>query len=292
MADFRNIITVEPVLFLYMLCTIMTTPLLQQLAFQKICQEAYGAKTCQNLTKSQENIVHSKTSKWILYRSIASSLPSVASSLILGSWSDKVGRKVVLLLPCVGSLLLYANHILNVVFFWANVDYLLIGTFISGFFGGFAAILLGVFSYISDVSDTMQRTVRVAVLESMIFLGGGVGNLIGGVLVQYYGYLAAFGLAFGLNVLVVIYVIFVLRESYFPPERREEKWAVTAVHKHIKALFQVMIKRRPLQQRLNIAIIIFGVFPLFVLGESLPVCFQPSLAVAVQSITKAELFFE
>ena len=256
--NFRKI-TVEPVLFFYMLCTIMSLPLVQQLAFKKICYEKYDGETCKNLTKSQEDSVHQKTSKWILHQSVVQMLPSIAVSLILGSWSDKVGRKTVLILPSVGSVLLYINYMLNVAYFSLDVNYILIGVCISGFFGGFATTLLGVFSYISDITDKSQRTLRVAILESMIFLGGAVGNLIGGVIVDHYGYIAAFGLCLGLTIIVIMYISFILPESYFPDEDQEGDWALVAVHKHLKASFQVLTKQRPQHQRLNLLVSMFGI---------------------------------
>ena len=266
--DFRKI-TVEPVLFFYMLCTFMSYPLVQQLAFKKICQDKYDAEICQNLTKSEEDFVHEKTSKWILYQSISLMVPSIAASLILGSWSDKVGRKIVLILPSVGSVLLYINYMLNLGYFSLDVNFILIGVCISGFFGGFTTTLLGVFSYISDISDKSQRTLRVAILESMIFLGGTVGNLVGGALVEHQGFMAAFGLCLGLNVLVILYVSLILPESYFPEGDLEEKWALVAVHNHIKASFRVLTKQRPQHQRLNLLVVLFGVLPCIVIGEYL-----------------------
>lgn len=264
--DFRRV-TVEPVLFFYMLCTIMSGPLVQQLAFNKICYDKYNSETCKNLTKSQEDFVHEKTSKWILYQSVALMVPSIAASLILGSWSDKVGRKTVLILPSVGSVLLYINYMLNVGYFSLDVNYILIGVCISGFFGGFATTLLAVFSYISDITDKSQRTLRVAILESMIFLGGTVGNLIGGVLVEHRGFMAAFGLCLGLSVTVILYVSFILPESYFPEGDHEGNWALVAVHNHLKASFRVLTKQRPQHQRLNLLVIIFGVLPFILISE-------------------------
>ena len=264
--DFRKI-TVEPVLFFYMLCTFMSIQLVQQLAFNKICQEKYDAETCQNLTKAQEDFVHEETSKWILYQSVSLTVPSVAASLILGSWSDTVGRKTVLVLPSVGSVLLYINYMLNVWYFSLDVNFILIGVCISGFFGGFATTLLGVFSYISDITDKSQRTLRVAILESMIFLGGTVGNLVGGVLVEHQGFMAAFGLCLGLNVIVILYVSLILPESYCPEQDQEGNWALVAVHNHLKACFRVLAKQRPQHQRLNLLVILFGIFFLIVLCE-------------------------
>lgn len=266
--DFRKI-TVEPVLFFYMLCTIMSVQLAQQLAFNKICQDKYDAETCKNLTKSQEDFVHEKTSKWILYQSVSLMVPSIAASLILGSWSDKVGRKTVLILPSIGSVLLYINYMLNVGYFSLDVNFILIGVCISGFFGGFATTLLGVFSYISDITDKSQRTLRVAILESMIFLGGTVGNLIGGVLVEHQGFMAAFGLCLGLSVVVIFYVSLILPESYFPEEDQEGNWALVAVHNHLKACFRVLSKQRPRHQRLNLVVITFGALPFILISEYL-----------------------
>ena len=264
--DFRKI-TVEPVLFFYMLCTFMSIPLIQQLAFNKICQHKYDAETCKNLTKSQENFVHEKTSKWILYQSVSLMVPSIAASLILGSWSDRVGRKTVLILPSVGSVLLYIDYMLNAGYFSLDVNFILIGVCISGFFGGFATTLLGVFSYISDISDKSQRTVRVAILESMIFLGGTVGNLIGGVLVEHQGFMAAFGLCLGLNLIVILYVSLILPESYFPEGDQEGNWALVAVHNHLKSSFRVLSKKRPQHQRLILLVIIFGALPFILISE-------------------------
>jgi len=247
----------------------MSVQLVQQLAFKKICYDKYDAETCKNLTKSQEDFVHEKTSKWILYQSVASTVPSIAASLILGSWSDKVGRKTVLILPSVGSVLLYINYMLNVGYFSLDVNFILIGVCISGFFGGFATTLLGVFSYISDISDKSQRTMRVAILESMIFLGGTVGDLVGGVLVEYQdrGFMVAFGLCLGLSVIVILYVSLILPESYFPERDQEGNWALVAVHNHLKASFRVLTKQRPQLQRLNLLMTLFGIFFLIVLCE-------------------------
>ena len=154
-------ITVEPVLFSYMMCLFMSYPLIQQLAFKKICHEKYNGEICKNLTKPQEIYVQQKTSKWILYQSVASTLPSVFASLLLGSWSDKVGRKVILILPSVGSVLLYINYIMNAAFFSLNVNFIIIGVSISALFGGFATTLLGVFSYISDITDNVKWRSRL-----------------------------------------------------------------------------------------------------------------------------------
>lgn len=252
--------TVEPVLFLYMFCFFMSFPLIQQLAFKKICLEKYDTETCKNLTKADEDFVQGHTSQWILHQSIALAVPSIFASLIYGSWSDKAGRKLILVLPSIGGALLYVSHILNSVFMSLDVNLILIGVFISGLFGGFATTLLGVFSYISDITDKVQRTSRIAVLESMTFLGATAGNLLGGVLVDHGSFMAAFGVCLAVNLITILYIWFLLPESYFPEDDREVKCSLIVVHvyNHLKKSLQVLTKQRPRHQRRNVLVVIFG----------------------------------
>ena len=258
-------ITVEPVLFTFMLSMFMTFPLLQQLAFKKICQNDFGTDACKNLTKANEDTVQSKTSHWILYQSLAFTLPSILSSLIFGSWSDKVGRKFTLVLPLIGAVLQAVNSLLNVAYMSLDVNFLIIGVFLGGCFGGFATLLLSVFSYMADITDKASRTLRVGILESMIFLGGTVGELIGGVLVDHSGYMAAFGLAVSLNALAIIYTCFVLRESYSPQEVQERNWVLLALPNHLKKVFHAVIKERPQHKRLSLFLLL-GVFTIIILS--------------------------
>ena len=262
-------ITVEPVLFLYMFCLFMSFPLIQQLAFKKICLEKYDTGTCKNLTKADENFVQEHTSEWILHQSIALAVPSIFASLIFGSWSDKVGRKLILVLPSVGGALLYVSHILNSVFMSLNVNVIIIGVFISGLFGGYATTLLGVFSYMSDITDKVQRTSRIAVLESMIFLGATAGNLLGGVLVDHGSFMAAFGVCLAVNLITILYVWLLLPESYFPQDDQEVKCSLIVVHayNHLKKAFQVLTKQRPRHQRRNLLVVMFGAMSIVLISR-------------------------
>ena len=258
-------VTVEPVLLTYMMSTFMTIPLLQQLAFKKICHEIFDAEACKNLTKSQDNKVHAETSQWILYHSIAFTIPSIMSSLVMGSWSDKIGRRFPLALPLIGAIIQAVGTMINVAFMSLNVDFLLIGISLSGFCGGFGTLLLSVFSYIADITDKGNRTPRLAILESMIFLGGTFGGLIGGVLIDQSGFMVAFGLTASLNLLNFLYVCFILRESFFPPPL-EGKWALVAVHQHLRKLGSALIRERPQGNRLSLMVLL-GTFTILNLGK-------------------------
>ena len=85
---------------------------------------------------------------------------------------------------------------------------------------------MAVFAYISDISAEKSRTLRVSLLESMVFIGGAFGELVGGLLVDNAGFFIAFSLACGVHVLNLLYVASILQESYKPPEKLQLKEAI------------------------------------------------------------------
>ena len=96
---------------------------------------------------------------------------------VLGAWADKVGRKKVLLLSLIGTLIGY-------VLFSAGVHYSLIGVlFISraldGFTGGNISIA---FSAVSDVSKPWEKAKNFGLVSMAFGLGFIVGPVLGGVL--------------------------------------------------------------------------------------------------------------
>jgi len=101
----------------------------------------------------------------------------------------------------------------------------------------------------------------------MVFLGGTVGNFIGGVLVDNGGFIPAFGLCLALNVLIILYVSLLLPESYFPQGDQGGNWALAAVHNHLKASFQVLTKCRAQHKRLNLLVITFGILFFILLSK-------------------------
>lgn len=65
-----SVITVEPVLFLYMLATFMQYSVFQDLVYQKTCRDNYDVAVCHNLSNNPEALkfVQTQASHWILVR--------------------------------------------------------------------------------------------------------------------------------------------------------------------------------------------------------------------------------
>ncbi|XP_028409598.1 proton-coupled folate transporter-like [Dendronephthya gigantea] len=266
---FRQI-TVEPVLFAFMLCTFLKMPVSQQLIFRKTCISLYNESFCEhNFTSrscgeslsDEEIAVQKSSSQWIFYNTLAYELPSIVTSLLLGSWSDKFGRKFAILLPLVGLGLEAISGLVNAHFFSASPVYLLFGNILSGMFGGFSTILMALFSYIADITkDKRERTLRIGLLESMTFFGGATGELISGVLIEKLGFIAPYIVILSLVVITTIYVVLVLKESYFP--NQQSRFFST---ESFLGSLKVWVKNRPGKRRLQlILLLLIGFFAPFI----------------------------
>ncbi|XP_060704235.1 proton-coupled folate transporter [Hemiscyllium ocellatum] len=212
-------LTVEPLVFLSMLALMLQAPLSTQYIFQRISSElGFSGNRSRGCNKSQgreaalEEEVETLTSHWNLYINVGGFAVGLFSATLLGPWSDRVGRRPILILPAVG-LSLQAAVYLIVMYQELPVGFFLIGRLLSGLLGDFNTILAGCFSYIADISDKPSRTFRVAVLEACLGMAGMFGSIIGGQWSKAQGYINPFWLVLALNVATVIYAVVFVKES-------------------------------------------------------------------------------
>jgi DHA1 family tetracycline resistance protein-like MFS transporter len=133
-------------------------------------------------------------------------------SPVLGSLSDRYGRRLVILLSNVGLGLDYVLMALA-----PSLEWLFVGRLISGIT---AASFSTAGAYIADVTPAAERAKRFGMLGAAFGLGFIVGPAVGGVLGDISLRLP-FWAAAGLSLLNAAYGFFVLPES-LPPEKRSD----------------------------------------------------------------------
>lgn len=132
---------------------------------------------------------------------------------ILGGLSDRVGRKKVMIISLIGTMLgylLFGAGILS-----KNLWFLFVGRLIDGFTGGNIAT---VNSVIADVSDEKSKTKNFALVGMIFGLGFILGPFIGGVLSDPkifpgFGYSVPFWFCAGLTFVNVLLVSAIFKES-------------------------------------------------------------------------------
>ena len=217
-------LTVEPILLIYMFSNFLSYSSLQEFLEYLICSLTTNCtlssistslNACEVVVNDVDEQVQTATSHWLLYLNIAGGIPSILMSLLYGSLSDQLGRKLFIVLPAIGSAF-NAAVILQLVYLRETlpVAFLLIGSLVVGFFGNFSIINFAVYSYASDISVCSKRTRQIGILESMTYIGGTVSLLLGGVWIKTsQSYSPPFWCIIACNVVIIVYVIVALPES-------------------------------------------------------------------------------
>ena len=135
---------------------------------------------------------------------------------IVGSLSDKYGRRPILLLSLLGFGMDYL-----VLAFARSISWLFLARIIAGFFG--ASFTTGA-AYIADVSSPEKKSQNFGLLGVAFGLGFIVGPVMGGVLGEIGPRIPFFTAAF-LSFFNLIYGYFILPESLEKKNRREFKWS-------------------------------------------------------------------
>jgi len=193
---------------------------LEALQLDKICINKLGIpeEKCNNLTH-YKNETDETQKHAVIFQSIDSfalNFIPLFFILFMGAWSDKYGRKVPLWASILGHCFLSGGYFLNTIHFHWRVEYLLIASFLDSFGGGAVSFLTAANSYISDVTTEQSRTSRIGLANSIWFLGGPVGTLVGRQIFSVGGYKAIFGTSFTLYTIALLYIIFLLPESHGP----------------------------------------------------------------------------
>lgn len=158
----------------------------------------------------------------VAYGQLASTIPSVLVTLILGPLMDRFGRRIGIILPVVGKTLQGVFSIF-IIKYTLNPYYFVLANFIGGLFGDFACVLAASFSYIADISSPRWRSLRVGLVESALAYGGGIGTVITGYWLRENNckFLPPLWFYVGLNLFIIAYVILLVPESLSSSEREE-----------------------------------------------------------------------
>jgi MFS family permease len=188
---------------------------------------------------------------------ILKTIPMVMFALFLGPWSDKAGRKMLIILPFLGYFLYCITFIVNNYFFDELVVEFLWFESISSYFGGFALLFLGAYGYIADTTSLKSRTIRIAVMDGMMSVAATIGGFINGYLYAELGYYGSFGCASACFLLGLVIVFFTVKNQR-DTNKKNTKTSVLDM-KNVLESFKVLSKPRPESMR-HIVIILVACF--------------------------------
>ena len=226
--------TVEPVLLVFMFAQFLSYAVFQQLVHTMVCDENPNCNVNSSLSDTLrlengnqtdgsacsipsdvEQQVQTETSHWLLYVNLALGLPSIFFSLLYGSISDQMGRKLFIFLPALGAAL-NTCIILEVAYLGDVLPFymFLIGAFLAGIYGGSPVFNFAAYSYMSDITASSGRTRHIGILESMTYIGSTLSLLVGGFWVQRAeSFAPVFWCVLACQLVVITYTLLALPES-------------------------------------------------------------------------------
>ena len=112
-------LTIEPVVFFYLTSVGLVSVIRPNLLLDKACNVKlnYTKEICTNLTGDYLIEAQKVVSDYERTFNLAASGPRILFTLLAGPWSDRHGRKLLILMPLIGQALTTLTYILNVKFF-------------------------------------------------------------------------------------------------------------------------------------------------------------------------------
>ncbi|CAH0407600.1 unnamed protein product [Chilo suppressalis] len=278
----RNI-TVEPLLAGLIIPSVISRFAMGNLNLDKACRVnlQFGDEVCDALVvqkstnfSSYEKQVQQLIASIDIWKTIIHTGLPCLMIMFLGAWSDRTGkRKIIILLPVIGELITSISNIINVYFFYeipVEVTVFL-ETVFPAITGGWVTMFLGVFSYISDITSEQDRTFRVGLVNFCMTAGLPIGLALSGIVLKNFGYYGVFSTTTVMFMLVLTYGFTCLKEpdqflrdrGLTPIERKSAPDVSFFDLTHVAETVKVAYRPRPLNKRVKVVLTLFAVFILY-----------------------------
>ena len=159
----------------------------------------------------QREAVQAKAARWTLYIDLAILIPLIASTVIFGGLSDRIGRQICFILPPIGSIWSTALY-LCVIHFNLSYKYFFLSV-VEQCLGSYPLFCTGALSYLADTVDKRWLALRITIAEVIYYLSGGVGDVVAGYVVKMAGYFWPLVFVLCGKVVTLFYCVFFIPET-------------------------------------------------------------------------------
>nr|CAD7407554.1 unnamed protein product [Timema poppensis] len=263
-----SFISVEPVMFFYMFAFMLTSVVEQAFFVNKACQVnlGYSQEICLDLTNdnfTEENKkVQVIVSNFHQNNNIASHVVPIVLALVIGSWSDRRGRKLPLIMGLIGKLFYSIMVIISSTQdTWPLETIILAASLPSALTGSDLAIFMAAFSYLSDITTPKDRTLRVSILDVVYLATMPTGIALGKYLFNLTdrSYTIMFSLNASMLLIAILYTIARLEWRTTPSQQPLNSSTNCCTDffdkEHVIQSVKTVIKKRPHHRRAYLIIL-------------------------------------
>lgn len=172
--------------------------------------------------------VQALVARFQLYSNLIAGILSAIVSPKMGVLSDRYGRKRIIAIATLGTLLGEAITVLIASYpddF--SVNWILLGSFFDGLCGSFTTAMALIHAYNADCTPPERRNVTFAYFHATLFTGIAAGPILAGYLVNWTGHIiTVFYVAIGCHLFFLIFLFFIIPESVSKERQMiaREKW--------------------------------------------------------------------
>lgn len=197
-----------------------------------VCDEYYAQRSPDPISgpvdpgqqpdRCQTDAVSSRSSLFLLYGNLCSGILAAITSPKLGALSDRYGRKKLLALTTIGTLVGEVLTILAAKYpETVHVNWILVGYAIDGLCGSFIVGMALAHSYATDCTAPQKRNVAFGYFHACLFTGIAVGPVLAGYVIEarakYVGkteaVLLIFYIALACHLTFIFFLMFAIPES-------------------------------------------------------------------------------
>lgn len=248
-AMLRCAVTVEPMLFLYFLSSVMSSNISTNLLLYKACDpdataapdlSAVGAHC--RMEQDAQRVV-SSVNAW---KHVVQEALTVLFVMFAGPWSDNHGRRrrPLMYVPVLGQMLCDTLNVLfSVTWIVPPLTAGLVQSATVSLTGSYHCFFIGMFAYLSDITDDTNRTMRIGFASAVLPLSATVGALSAGYLNVRLGFAGAFVTCIAVNVLALCLGLLLVYDTSVaspPPRTPQGTFDLSIV---VASLRTVVVKR-------------------------------------------------
>ncbi|XP_058445833.1 proton-coupled folate transporter-like [Malaya genurostris] len=255
-----NSITIEPVVLLHCFgWSISEVKLVDQIIYQS-CVVTLGSSACSKLGSEDvgiflEEIIQPYASMVSMGIVVLTSVVPALTAMFFAPWSDKFGRKGIIAAASIGYLitdLLVALVSYLSSFYVINPWYYFVANIPVAILGGFSVFNVGVYSYLHDITNEHNRTIRMGVLHGCTMFGILSGLLVSSYLSTVTSLTVMYLLSASTALISILYLLFAIDESVIGVElyTKTEKLKSAFNINFMRSMLNTLTKSRPGRDRL------------------------------------------
>lgn len=222
----RGLFILEPPIFLISFALNVSTAVFTDQLVYQACTVSLGINQteCDKLGKEYESPevqalearVQPYSADILMAELMADSILPAFMNLFIGPWSDRFGRKPILLLTFTGCMLSYL--FITVIcalsrLYRLDPWYYAISFVPSALSGASCTMITSVFCYIADVTSEQERGKKMSIMEAVMFSGMLLGNISSSFILRMTNAFTVFAISTGASMLAVLYIMFNVEES-------------------------------------------------------------------------------